>query len=792
MRFLHKSVLLVIACFVVISAVGAVRSRAEVPFDLRKLDDDHGKVEVADIDNDGHNDVVKRASGGESLVWYKYGKRSSPFRGKPLRGKFTKHVIFKNKRFRGDRVALADFDKDGDVDLATGLEENDGYYVVWLENPLPDGSPAKSDSWKIRRVGVQDGYMKDMAAADFDGDGKLDIVTRAHTKTALYFQQNPTTWHRAKAIKHASHEGMDVGDLDRDGDPDIILNGFWLETPNDAKKGTYKKHTFDKKWFTPIDKSWRDNNAAIKVADINGDNLPDILISHSELPGFPVSIYAASSTKNVRADRWKEIQVAERFDFCQTLDAADVDNDGDLDILAAKFERDHQSDRWRNKPPYPVVIFYNTDGKGGKWSRQKLSDDSMYAGVLGDVGSDGDIDVVGPRSYWTGPIRMWESKLSDNSLALDRFKYIQIDDARDKRYFGLAFADLTGDGYQEIVAGKWLYRNPGGDMTGRWDRIELDEHIDALLTLDVDGDEYGDVIGLKPNEQYWYEARNRQGSDCKKVKIGALPINDHGISTQYYGLGQIVPGGKPELILAEYYVEIPDSPERGNWPAVKYSSEGRGYAAGDVDGDGLVDIAGSYHIQGQGKVPGTSNVQWWCSMMCWWKNPGDSSGDWRCFDVGKATHADRYELADINGDGRLDLVTTEERYPGHAPNASCYWFEQPADPTSDTWKRHLVVTQFSMNNLDVADMDRDGDVDIITCEHSMPYKGKPAPGKERLQIWENDGRGTFTKHGVHPGKESHLGAQVTDLDGDGDLDIVSIAWREFQYLHVWRNDARRK
>jgi len=177
-------------------------------------------------------------------------------------------------------------------------------------------------------------------------------------------------------------------------------------------------------------------------------------------------------------------------------------------------------------------------------------------------------------------------------------------------------------------------------------------------------------------------------------------------------------------------------------------------------------------------------------MMCWWKNPGDGSGDWRCFDVGKATHADRYELADLNGDGRLDLVTSEERYPGHVPNASCYWFEQPADPKSDAWKRHLVVTQFSMNNLDVTDMDRDGDADIITCEHSMPYRGEPAPGKERLQIWENDGGGTFTEHSVNPGKESHLGAQVTDLDGDGDLDIVSIAWREYQYLHLWRNDAR--
>ena len=56
-------------------------------------------------------------------------------------------------------------------------------------------------------------------------------------------------------------------------------------------------------------------------------------------------------------------------------------------------------------------------------------------------------------------------------------------------------------------------------------------------------------------------------------------------------------------------------------------------------------------------------------------------------------------------------------------------------------------------------------------------------------VYENDGAGNFTAHTIDQGIESHLGTQLADMDNDGDLDIVSIAWREPQYLHLWRNDA---
>ncbi|MEM1260080.1 MAG: VCBS repeat-containing protein, partial [Bacteroidota bacterium] len=95
-----------------------------------------------------------------------------------------------------------------------------------------------------------------------------------------------------------------------------------------------------------------------------------------------------------------------------------------------------------------------------------------------------------------------------------------------------------------------------------------------------------------------------------------------------------------------------------------------------------------------------------------------------------------------------------------------------------------LTTQYSSNNLQLMDMDEDGDLDILTAEH----KGEQL----ELQLWTNNGTATFTKTVLDTGKENHLGAKTFDMDNDGDLDIIGSAWDEYRWVHYWKNQSKTK
>jgi hypothetical protein len=100
------------------------------------------------------------------------------------------------------------------------------------------------------------------------------------------------------------------------------------------------------------------------------------------------------------------------------------------------------------------------------------------------------------------------------------------------------------------------------------------------------------------------------------------------------------------------------------------------------------------------------------------------------------------------------------------------------------WKNRSLANHYSLNNLDLGDIDNDGDIDIVTSEHKGPDL--------RTFIFINDGKGNFEEKEIYRGAEMHLGARLADLDNDGDLDIFGPAWDRYKIFTVLRNDAIKK
>ena len=124
---------------------------------------------------------------------------------------------------------------------------------------------------------------------------------------------------------------------------------------------------------------------------------------------------------------------------------------------------------------------------------------------------------------------------------------------------------------------------------------------------------------------------------------------------------------------------------------------------------------------------------------------------------------------DINGDGRLDAIVG---YEAISEQGKLAWYEQGIDSTA-VWQEHVIEMVVGPMSLDVADMDQDGDYDVIVGEHNLSD-----PSSANLFVFENtDGSGgQWASHLVYTGDEHHDGTQVVDIDSDGDLDLISIGW----------------
>lgn len=323
-------------------------------------------------------------------------------------------------------------------------------------------------------------------------------------------------------------------------------------------------------------------------------------------------------------------------------------------------------------------------------------------------------------------------------------------------------ADYTGDGRIDVIvngAGKTrLLAAPD------WRETVIDDHPEHATihseTFDIDGDGDPDYLGARydPGLIFWLE---------NPGKSAAGPWASRTVDDQIHGIHGLLAGdvdgdgrvdliansGQPKPPFADSvaWFPVPADPRRAERWERRIAADGDApglshyLGLGDVTGDGRNDILTAAK-GGPQASPGAG--EW----FAFWEQPRDpAQRGWKKTVVAdKQPGATNLHPADVNGDGRIDILASR----GHG--VGLVWYEAPG------WRAHEFDTELrSPHCLAVVDLDLDGDLDAATCAY-----------ESRMAAWfENDGAGHFRRH-ILDRDQCAYDLRAVDLDRDGDLDIL--------------------
>lgn len=453
-----------------------------------------------------------------------------------------------------------------------------------------------------------------------------------------------------------------------------------------------------------------------------------------------------------------DIIISSDFDGVEYISSGDIDGDGDLDLAGAKADDS------------VFVWFENMNGVGTAWTEHTIAT-GMYgacAVTVVDLDCDGELDVLGSTDS-TDRIIWFENVSGDGSTWSNHSVSETYDSAR-----SVTAADLDRDGDLDIIAVAYLgddvsvWLNADGSGTS-WNKRTVDSSFDGATSVhaaDFDSDGYMDLVGAAWNSDLVVVWDNVFGTG---EHWSGLIVSDTIDAPSAVYSGDIDSDGDIDFACAGAYEGtiswFENTDHLGtSWTRHVVTSSfdgGLSIEVRDVDADGDLDILGA--------SSSTSDITWW-------ENTAGNGSAWSVHNIEPGySDACCVHAVDIDSDGDCDVLGSARDL-----NGAAWWRNETIGRDALFSTENLIDGSFALAyGIDAADMDADGDLDILGAAW-QDYE---------VNWWENtDGLGTvWVVHNLENGMFNACDVEAADMDADGDLDVVALAAGGPKILNWYEN-----
>ncbi len=419
------------------------------------------------------------------------------------------------------------------------------------------------------------------------------------------------------------------------------------------------------------------------------------------------------------------------------------------------------------------------NGEFISWREHRIDDEELAGGVplrgadglkMADLDGDGHLDIVSVHEDSD------HVRLHFGSDDPDRWASVTLAGGKEAAAAeDIAIGDVNNDGLLDVLVACELdhltyFQNPGtGVRDGRWPRLIPSVTAGRgswirVFLADLDRD--GRLEAIAPNKG----AQQPEGEPVPDT----FPLEE--VSLFRIDGDPLVDSNWTETVLATVTVPMNSRPV-------------------DLDGDGDLDIlAGS---RSEARIFWLENLlEAGSGELAFAEHQIEVTGRTVPWQPGpRRLTGMNVEFADLNHDGRLDMVIQETPFLN-------VWLEQPLDPVTEPWMIHVIGDTAPDNptGLALSDIDDDGDLDLWSGGYSSRPRDRDGEDKTassvagRLGWFENHGdpTGEWTRHDVSRRVRGMFDEFVVlDLDNDADLDLVATRGNSGHYDGVfWLEQVR--